>query len=70
MEKEGAPICAKMSQDKASSFDFARIACPNQECEIAHNSIRQAERPSKPKEERKQGDMSPDGGIIGTKDNS
>jgi hypothetical protein len=55
MEKAGAPFCAKMGQEKASSFDFARIECPSQESEITHNSIRQAEHPSKAKEEREQG---------------
>jgi len=69
MEKAGAPICAKMGQEIALSFDFARIECPSQECEIAHNSIRQAERLSKAKEEREQGDVSPDGRIIGAKNN-
>jgi hypothetical protein len=67
MEKEGAPVCAKMGQEKASSFDFARIECASQEFDIADNSIRQADRHSKPKEQR---EVSPDGRIIGTKDNS
>jgi len=50
MEKAGAPICAKMSQEKASSFYFARIEYPGQEWGIADNSIRQPGRHSKPKE--------------------
>lgn len=70
MEKEGAPVCAKMGQEKASSFDFARIECTSQEFDIADNSIRQADRHSKPKEQREQGEVSPDGRIIGAKDNS
>jgi hypothetical protein len=70
MEKAGAPICAKMGQEIASSFDFARIECPSQEGDTPDNSIRQAERLSKAKEERERGDVSPDGRIIGTKDNS
>src|SRR5260370_31832037 len=67
MEKEGAPVCAKMGQEKASSFDFARIECASQEFDIADNSIRQADRHSKPKEQR---EVSPEGRIIAKKDNS
>jgi hypothetical protein len=70
MEKEGAPVCAKMGQEKASSFDFARIECTSQEFDIADNSIRQADRHSKPREEHEQGQVSPEGRIIGTKANS
>jgi hypothetical protein len=55
MEKAGAPICAKVSQEKALSLDFPRIERPSQEGEIPEHSIRQAERRSKPKEEREQG---------------
>jgi len=29
MEKAGAPICAKMSQEKALSLDFPRTRCPS-----------------------------------------
>jgi hypothetical protein len=54
MEKAGAPICAKMSQEKASSFYFARIEHRGQEWGIADNSIRQPGRHSKPKEECEQ----------------
>jgi hypothetical protein len=55
MEKAGAPICAKVSQEKALSLDFPRIERPSQEGETLDYSIRQAERPSKPKEEHEQG---------------
>jgi hypothetical protein len=70
MEKEGAPICATIGQEKASSFDFARIERRSQEFDIPGNSIRQADLLSKPKEEHEQGEVSPEGRITGTKANS
>jgi hypothetical protein len=70
MEKEGAPVCATIGQEKASSFDFARIERRSQEFDIRDNRIRQADLVSKPREEHEQGEVSPEGRIIGTKANS